>query len=79
MNGDRNVVAHFSTPVGILLVDDDAQVGEVIRDLLLSLGYEVLSARHGAEAIWRLEEEPDRVVDGLGQDVEVRDLLRADR
>ena len=42
--------------VRALLVEDEALVARVAEELLLSLGFEVMSARHAAEALSMLEE-----------------------
>jgi CheY-like chemotaxis protein len=40
------------SPLGrVLVVDDEAVVGGLLRDLLVALGYSVKVTRHGAEAL----------------------------
>ncbi len=45
----------------ILLVDDQELVIEVVRDILSMLGYTVLTAKSGPEAIVFFEQNKDRV------------------
>ena len=52
-----------STPVRVLVVDDEADIREVVTWMLADEGYEVRGARHGAEALplardWR----PDLII-----------------
>jgi CheY-like chemotaxis protein len=69
----------------VLLVEDDAQVREVLRRALLSGGYRVLAARDGAEALSLvLSGEPIQVVvaDGILPGAggrEVADAIRTRR
>jgi PAS domain S-box-containing protein len=46
---------------GILLVDDEEMIVEVASEMLRSLGYRVISAGKGTEALERLSESPDDV------------------
>ena len=46
----------------ILVVDDEPGLLELAEDLLLSLGYRVLTASNGQQALERLVEEPDIVL-----------------
>ena len=47
----------------ILVVDDEPDIVEVVKTRLLLAGYEVLTARHGREALARsLKEKPDLVI-----------------
>ncbi len=59
-----------STPV-VLVVEDDAEVGELLRVTLESEGYEVLLARSGDEAI-RIARE--RLPDFISLDIRLPDL-----
>ncbi len=45
----------------VLLVDDEAMIREIGRDLLAELGYEVITAAGGAEAVERFQEHRDRI------------------
>jgi CheY-like chemotaxis protein len=45
----------------ILVIDDEAVVREVCRDLLASLGYTVLTAGDGEEGVRRYRAAPDRI------------------
>jgi CheY-like chemotaxis protein len=44
----------------ILIVDDDRVIRQCIADTLREEGYEAVTASHGAEALARLRDEPDR-------------------
>ena len=47
----------------VLVVDDEPQVVDMLRELLVELGYTVETAGHGAEALGRVPEfEPDVVL-----------------
>jgi CheY-like chemotaxis protein len=66
----------------VLLVEDDAQVREVLRRALLSGGYRVLAARDGAEALSLvLSGEPIQVVvaDGILPGAGGREVVEAIR
>ncbi|MFO7838243.1 MAG: PAS domain S-box protein [Desulfosalsimonadaceae bacterium] len=45
----------------ILVVDDEEMIIEVAREMLESLGYDVISGKSGDEAVQRLSENPDTV------------------
>jgi two-component system, cell cycle sensor histidine kinase and response regulator CckA len=45
----------------VLLVDDEAMIREIGRDLLTELGYEVITAESGAEAVERFRDHRDRI------------------
>ncbi len=71
----------------ILTVEDDAVARAVLRQALLRLGYEVIEANDGAEALELLKKEPVRIIvsdwmmpelDGLGLCRAVRSRLNAD-
>jgi two-component system cell cycle sensor histidine kinase/response regulator CckA len=73
-NGSETVVGQFedSSAVGgsetILLVEDEARVRAVARRILTELGYTVLEARHGADALRVSASHPD-TIDVLVTDV----------
>lgn len=46
-------------PHTVLLVDDDNDVRETSADMLEELGYQVMQAASGAEALHKLQENPD--------------------
>lgn len=46
----------------ILIVDDEADLVAILEDRFEALGFEVLTARNGAEALERAAERPDIVV-----------------
>ena len=48
-------------PVTILAVDDDVAIAALLRDLLESVGYRVLTAVNGAQAVERSEADPEPV------------------
>ncbi|MDX8411543.1 MAG: PAS domain S-box protein [Mariprofundaceae bacterium] len=52
------LVKHQET---ILLVDDEDYVREAVRELLSSMGYRVILATNGREAVARFEEEAERI------------------
>ncbi len=61
----QSLLAHTGLPRSpanchVLLVDDDATVRDVAQMMLLKLGFKVLTAADGCEAIERLEEQPQR-------------------
>jgi phosphoserine phosphatase RsbU/P len=73
--------------VKILAVEDDAVARAVLRQALLRLGYEVIEANNGVEALELLKKEPVRIIvsdwmmpelDGLGLCRAVRGRLNAD-
>lgn len=43
----------------ILVVDDEEDVLELVREILRSAGFTTLAARHGTEAVKILEDRPD--------------------
>ncbi len=49
-------------PIAALIVDDDADIRELLRALLEDEGYTVAEARHGEEALRILRESPQRFV-----------------
>ena len=54
----------------VLIVDDEPHLREMTADLLISHGYEVVVAQHGAEALARLcEHRPDLVLLDLNMPV----------
>lgn len=54
----------------ILVVDDEPQITRVLRMSLQSSGYEVIVAKHGAEALERfLESPPDLIITDLSMPV----------
>jgi CheY-like chemotaxis protein len=64
----------------ILIVDDDDEVRETVRDVLLDAGYEVACAADGADALRQLAElaTPDLLlVDLLMPGMSGQELLRA--
>jgi CheY-like chemotaxis protein len=74
----------MSSPLGrVLVVDDDPNVGAMLRDLLTTLGYVVKNAVHGAEALLLVPVfEPNVVLLDLQMPgmsgIEVLDHLRRD-
>jgi CheY-like chemotaxis protein len=74
----------MSSPLGrVLVVDDDPNVGAMLRDLLTTLGYVVKNAVRGAEALLLVPVfEPDVVLLDLQMPgmsgIEVLDHLRRD-
>jgi CheY-like chemotaxis protein len=46
----------------ILVVDDNEDVLEALRDLLESEGYETVAANHGKEALELLKRNPDLII-----------------
>lgn len=69
-----------STPKGserVLLVDDEASVRKVVRMMLERLGYRVVEASNGAEALGILETSLDRI-DLVITDVVMPDLHGGD-
>jgi CheY-like chemotaxis protein len=72
-------------PLGrVLVVDDEPQVADMLRELLLELGYSVATAGNGAEALQRVPEfKPDVVLLDLQMPgmsgSQVLDRLRHDR
>jgi len=67
----------------VLIVEDQLQVAEMVRDVLTSLGYESESAPNGREALHRVASyRPDVVLLDLSlpgmSGVEVLDALRRD-
>jgi CheY-like chemotaxis protein len=52
--GRSGFLERAGPPTTVLLVDDDADVREIVRELLTSDGYEVSSAIDGKEALERL-------------------------
>ncbi|MBI4608847.1 MAG: GAF domain-containing protein [Candidatus Rokubacteria bacterium] len=56
---------HVPQPGGgarVLVIDDEAEVREVVRDLLREHGYTVIEAAEGAEGLTRCEREPVNLV-----------------
>jgi CheY-like chemotaxis protein len=51
------VAAHVAVRPLVLVVDDDPDILDAICDILEGEGYRVARARHGAEALERVEEE----------------------
>jgi CheY-like chemotaxis protein len=46
----------------VLVIEDDDEIRDLIRDLLLDEGYRVATAIHGAEALERIQQEPPQVI-----------------
>jgi PAS domain S-box-containing protein len=68
---DRPVAGSPSGPRRVLLMDDDADVRKVASQLLVALGYEVLAAAEGEEALRRHQEAR---AEGRPCDVAILDL-----
>jgi CheY-like chemotaxis protein len=45
-------------PLSVLIVEDDADIREVLADVLECEGYSVMQAANGEEALWLLRSEP---------------------
>jgi CheY-like chemotaxis protein len=74
----------MSAPLGrVLVVDDEPQIVDMLRELLMELGYSVATAGHGGEALQLVPEcKPDVVLLDLQMPglsgLQVLDLLRRD-
>ena len=47
-------------PARILIVDDEPEVLELLKEFVTSLGYEVSTARHGAQSLGGTVRLPNR-------------------
>ena len=56
---DRDSSVHGDAAEKVLVVDDQAEVLDISTQLFASLGYEVLSANNGSEALDILRRNPD--------------------
>lgn len=76
--------SHYGEPVRVLLVEDDAMLGNALRRTLGAAGYSARLVGSGAEALAALADEPDVVLldmglpdrDGLGVCREIRQRSR---
>jgi Tfp pilus assembly pilus retraction ATPase PilT/ActR/RegA family two-component response regulator len=58
--------ARASRPARILVVEDEAALGDVLREMLMAEGYEVMAASNGAEALRIVyRERPDLVLSDI--------------
>jgi DNA-binding NtrC family response regulator len=55
-------------PERILLVDDELQIRDMLRNLIIRNGYEVITAANGQEALEKFKEHPE-VIDLLVTDI----------
>ena len=60
MNGPSN--PSRPRPPLVLVVDDDPDILEAVCDILEGEGYRVARARHGQEALARIDDEPPLVI-----------------
>lgn len=68
LGGMLGKIEGFHMPSSILIVDDDEDISLMLKDRLMYLGFQVMTASHGAEGLAILEQ---MTVDGILLDIEM--------